>query len=549
MAAWHPFQDWRRHAGTTRTNKFENPKLHKTSPDLRGSVQARVTHNTARRVRDRMQPLFVLPSELATMKCSALRCHSPLLSFCLIPVLASCSGSARVIPDADGDEEAIGTALVEVDPAQRLQAIEGFGASVAWYGELFTEHPNRAALAQLLFADLGIDILRLRNQYRKAGDVPDANGVAIVQAATESLGHPPRTLLTSWAPPASLKASGIANCSGDSDTGCTLRKNTDGSFPYDEFARYWVESIQAYRTEGLDPYYVSIQNEPDFVPNGWEGCRFDPIEQNGFPGYDRALDAVATQFSSAAIPTRLIGPDSAHLLNGAVLKYVEAAKPGQLYGIAHHLYDGNSWKNPDGFYVPMADIAQTFPELPKFQTEFSPTDQAGKAVQGGFEVAWLIHHSIAIEHASAYLHWELFWPTSGLVAIDNPHDPSRWTSANGYTIREPYYAMRHFSRYTDPGDRVLKTSVDATDVLATAFLAPDGSRLTVVVLNTSNAQRSFSLKLGGFAYVASKSFTTTSDVPWQPGAEFAPESDPTEVALPPRSVMTIAFANDPALLR
>src|SRR5512133_1923210 len=60
VAAWHPFQDWRRDAGTTRTNKFENPKLHKTSLDLRGVVQARVSHN-ARRVRDRMQPLSILP--------------------------------------------------------------------------------------------------------------------------------------------------------------------------------------------------------------------------------------------------------------------------------------------------------------------------------------------------------------------------------------------------------------------------------------------------------------------------------------------------------
>lgn len=448
----------------------------------------------------------------------------------------------------NGDEESIsGPAVVEIDPTQRLQTLEGFGASVAWYGELFTDHPNRAALAQLLFADLGIDIIRLRNQYRAAGDIPDPTGVAIVQYAAQSLGHTPRTLLTSWAPPASLKASGVAKCSGNADTGCTLRKNADGSFPYEDFATYWLDSIRAYQAEGLDPYYVSIQNEPDFVPNGWEGCRFDPIEQNGFPGYDRALDAVATRFGKEGIAARLIGADSAHLLNGAVLKYVAASKPGQLYGAAHHLYDGSSWKNPDSFYMPMADLAQAYPDLPKFQTEFSPTDDDGKAVQGGFEVAWLIHNSMAVEHASAYLHWELFWPTSGLVAIEGSRDPAQWTTPDGYTIREPYYAMRHYSRYTDPGDLVVKTKVDGSDVLATAYVAPDQSRLTIVLLNTSSKQRSFSLTLGGFAFVASKGFTTTADAPWQP-IELTPGSETSELAMAPKSVMTLAFANDASRL-
>lgn len=451
--------------------------------------------------------------------------------------------------DFDEEVEAVtDLAAVRIDSAQELQTLEGFGASVAWYGNWFPGHPNRAEISRILFADLGIDILRLRNVYRPDIAPPDEAALEVLRSAEASLGHPLRTLLTSWSPPGELKKSGVARCTGSSDTGCTLRRNADGTFPYDEFAGFWLDSIQAYRASGIEPYYVSIQNEPDFVPNGWEGCRFDPSENEAFPGYDRALDAVSSRFRAANIGARLIGSDSAHLANGGVISYVSSTLPGQLYGIAHHLYDGNTWKNPDGFYAAMSELAQDLPNLPKFQSEFSPTDTQGKAEQGGFEVAWLIHNSIAIEQASAYLHWELFWNGAGLVSLENPDAPNSWTTTKGYTIREPYYAMRHFSRYTDPGDRVvLSTTTGSRDVRVTSYLNPTRSRLTVVVLNIATDPRRYTLDLAGFEFSASLNFLTTQAAPWQTLTPPAP-GDSAEISLPPKAMQTLVFATDPALL-
>lgn len=472
-----------------------------------------------------------------------------LLALLVSSPIAGCAGSPRTTEFEGEDDPVVDFASlrVELEPVQQI--LEGFGASVAWYGELFTQHPNRAELAQILFTDLGIDILRLRNQYNATESAPDPAGLEVYRSAESTLGHPLRVLLTSWSPPAALKKSGLTRCTGTADDGCTLRLNADGSFPYDEFASYWLESILAYRASGLDPYYVSIQNEPDFAPSGWDGCRFEPTEQPGsFPGYDRALEAVAARLQTASISTRFVGADTAHLANGRVISYV-AATGRTLYGVAHHLYDGSTWQGPDSFYSAMSDLATAVPDLPKFQTEFSPTDTQGQAVQGGFEVAWLIHDSIAFEHASAYLHWELFWPNSGLVAIENPQEPSKWTTTRGYALREPYHAVRHYARYTSPGDRVLTVASEGSpDVRATAYLDPAGSRLTLVLLNVAKVPRHYSLDLSGFRFSASLNVLTTPDTPWQVSAPVTPDAV-SKITLPPKSIQTLVFATDPTLLQ
>jgi glucuronoarabinoxylan endo-1,4-beta-xylanase len=457
-----------------------------------------------------------------------------------MPASIACSGS-RDIRNKQDDVVISNAALVTVDASVQLQTLEGFGASIAWYANLFTDHPHRDALAQLLFHDLGLDIIRMRNQHRTAGDSPDPDGVKIYQAAEASLGHPPRVLLTSWSPPAALKASNKTDCNDkDTDQTCSLRINSDGSYPYEEFADYWLESIQTYHTLGIDPYYVSIQNEPDYRPTNWEGCMFNDTERAGLPGYDQALAAVTRRFREANVGTRLLAGDTAHLRNGAPIRYAAAPDATAIYGVAHHLYDGNDWMMPDKFASAMADVATAFPNLPKFQTEFSPT-QDGKAVEGGFEVAWLIHNAVAYEGAAAYLHWELIWPSSGLIAVEWSKDPSKWTTSDGYTIRPPYYSMRHFARYTDPGDHVVQTTSDASKLLSTAYLSPDGTRLTVVLLNAATSLKDVTLDLQGFPFAASLTFLTTSEAAWQPGDPLDP-SVVNHVQLPARGIMTVVLS-------
>ena len=179
-------------------------------------------------------------------------------------------------------------ATVTVDVGQRFQVLEGFGASVAWYGDWLTKHPRKREIYELMFRDLGLDILRLRNSYRETGGNFDPVAAELVSEATSSLDHAPSVLLTSWSPPARLKANGKTECRGESS--CTL-KQENGSFLYAEFADYWRQALHAYAALGVNPTWISIQNEPDFIPPSWEGCRFDAGEGT-YPSYQKALAAV-----------------------------------------------------------------------------------------------------------------------------------------------------------------------------------------------------------------------------------------------------------------
>src|SRR5215475_9172790 len=56
---------------------------------------------------------------------------------------------------------------VRVLPAERHQTLAGFGASLAWHLEKVVGRYTPAGIYDVLFPQLGLDILRLRNRYQR----------------------------------------------------------------------------------------------------------------------------------------------------------------------------------------------------------------------------------------------------------------------------------------------------------------------------------------------------------------------------------------------
>src|SRR5262245_35884172 len=142
-------------------------------------------------------------------------------------------------------------ATVKLAPAERHQRLEGFGASVAWYLDKITRNPP-PGLDDVLFKELGLDIIRFRNRWHRTelDDRDTSQEVEILRRATRSLGHAPRILMSSWAPPGALKANGQERCKSNKD--CTLVKE-NGQFVYDKFGDYWHDSLVDYAKLGIVP--------------------------------------------------------------------------------------------------------------------------------------------------------------------------------------------------------------------------------------------------------------------------------------------------------
>jgi glucuronoarabinoxylan endo-1,4-beta-xylanase len=271
-------------------------------------------------------------------------------------------------------------ASLTITPSEHHQMLEGFGASVAWYQNKLVPNPPKG-IFDLLFPELGLDILRLRNRYHrmvKRDDDNIAEDVEILKRATAALGRRPKVLLSSWSPPADLKANRAEDCHGNDD--CTLVRE-NGQFVYDKFAAYWHDSLAHYASLGIVPDWVSIENEPSFIPPSWEGCKFDPTESARYPGYDRAFAAVHESLSTLPNRPKMLGPEVLGIHHGLLENYVKPMRLDLVDGIAHHIYElGDDkvwdWKDPgpDSFIDEMQAAAALGRETgkPLFQTESEP---------------------------------------------------------------------------------------------------------------------------------------------------------------------------------
>jgi glucuronoarabinoxylan endo-1,4-beta-xylanase len=449
-----------------------------------------------------------------------------------------------------GIAEAPVNVSVVVDTTVPHQVLVGFGAAVAYQSHLLSDRTDD--IYQVLFVDSGLDILRIANWYQNQDHTnttpttpfTDHAQVQIVQkAAAARGGTPPKILMSAWSPPAYLKSNGMtrppANSgSGASDAAGTLIQK-DGAYAYSDYADWWVRSLQAYAAEGVVPDYISIQNEPDFFISRWETCLWGPTECASMygittAGYGQALDAVYNAIAASALASRpiMVGPETDVIGNNIVQKYVNGLNLAQLGGIAHHLYGSTEDNpNPDWFNASMRDVASSAAAaaLPTFMTEYSPNAPTM------FDTAWLMNNALTVENVSAYVYWELIWsptPPTGLVTIAGPSPSST------YTINDTYYALKHFARWTDPGWVRVDATSSLSAVRTSAFVSPDGSSLTLVLLNTDAKDHLVTVSPGAFPF-GSLAIYRSSDAS-ERTASVALESDGS-LLLPSRSIATLTY--------
>jgi O-glycosyl hydrolase len=429
---------------------------------------------------------------------------------------------------------------VAIDTHAQHQSLTGFGAAVAYDEADINTHPQKAALYKTLFADLGLDVLRLRNRYGHTGDDDLTATSTLVAAASASLGRTPTLILTSWSPPAMLKANAAVNCSGNADT-CTLTKNAMGGFDYASFANYWKSAIQAYAAAGMFPDYMGIQNNPNWLPTAaqvGEACVFLPSEGtttvpiNGknvtvsYPGYAEAQAAVLGALKGLANLPQVLAPETSD--SASVQSYIGALEPGSVDAVAHHLY-GVDPQNLD--LTGLAGMGDVAPGKPVFQSEMQAD---------GLGTALLIHYTTTVENASAYLQTTL---TSSATGPATNVDALVGLSATDYTIRQPYYAMQHYSRYTDPGWTRIDANSTSTTLLASAWLSPAQDALTVVLVNSGTTAQNAELDLINGERPARSSVSRTVFDGVERGQDLGSLSANAVVTVPARSMVTVAFSN------
>jgi len=401
------------------------------------------------------------------------------------------------------------------------QTLEGFGAAGAWYQSSVVScsrsHPE---IYNILFRDLGIDIYRIRNTYGiDSGYISDTAN--IVQAANNALGHPIRVMNTSWSPQASLK-------SNSNTSQGTLAKDGSGNYRYADFAQWWADSLTAWSNAGVNSYYLNMQNEPGYQDSGWDTCQFDPNEDSSYAGYEQAFAALCTKLNSLPSRPILLAPEGQDTTSTpSYVNALTAADKSNVYGYSHHLYNGSA-DAPDGLIGPMTTLKAAIggDGKPLLQTEFS---KGGPFVwTDAMNLAILMHNALTVEEVSAYLYWELFWVSpSGLVSVSN----------TSYTINPVYYAMKHYSKFTDPNWQRVNADTNSSNLRISAYKDPCEPNAAIVIINTSTtSDMNLILALNGFTPQNSEIYQSKSDANFAYIGTFSTSS---KILLPKQSITTI----------
>jgi O-glycosyl hydrolase len=434
------------------------------------------------------------------------------------------------------------TARVTVDTSTRFQTLIGFGATVGYTNSDIAKHPKKVALLDAMFGQSGIDVLRLQNRHEYSTAEDLASSREIVDRAEQSLGRRPLLILTSWSPPADLKANGATLCEGAPDT-CTLVKLDSGGFDYADFADWWRASLDAYAEEGIMPDYIGIQNNPNWTPgasDSKEACRFLPTEGTTtvsvdgedvdveYPGFTEALAAVVQGLAGLASRPKIMVPEVTGVTS--VGDYVSQMDLSNVDAIAHHLYGTDPANVKVEEFEANAELSQQY-ELPILQTEMQ-SDGLGTAI--------LMHYTLAVENASAYVQNDFVRRPASLT--ENPEALIDLT-ADDFTLQAPYFTMRHFALDTGPGwVRVGATSEDA-DLLSSAWLSPEEDALTLVLVNAGLTEIDARVEFEQ-QEPASAEVTRTAFEGVEQGAALGELSAEHVVRVPGHSIVTVAMRND-----
>lgn len=416
---------------------------------------------------------------------------------------------------------------IKVNTDVTYQTVAGFGASLAYYENWLTAHPNRAEIYNAIFGELSLDILRVRNAYGyDAGMINRVKEFA--QAAQKSLGKPIEIMVSSWSPPGSMKSNKTATNGG------TIKYTVSGgkvNFQYEEFAHWWNESLNNYNANGIYPAYISIQNEPDYKDT-WETCLLSPTETvkttDTIAGYNKALNAVYDTVLKRNQKPRIIGPETVGIGYNAVENYINALDIRKIDGIAHHLYHGVDENDPYASTY-FAKAGSFHPEKPHFMTEYNRGDW--------FSLAGLIYKTLNDENSVAYLYWDLIWSGGGLVNLEYPWDASHWQTPKGYTKTKEFYSFKQFSAFIHPGWKRVNVTSSGSLVKILAFTSAGKDSATLVAVNTSaTASSDVKITLPGYKIIESKIYRTSST---ENGVIYPAATD--SITLKPKSITTVAM--------
>jgi glucosylceramidase len=396
---------------------------------------------------------------------------------------------------------------IEVNTDKTFQEMDGFGFTLTGGSAFHINNMSAAKRHELLtelFAfdkeNIGISYLRislgasdLDAEVFSYNDLPegetdvnmerfslDPDRKFLIPVLKEILTINPeiKIMASPWSPPTWMKTN-------NSSKGGSLKPEF-----YDAYAKYFVKYVQEMQKEGITIDAITVQNEP-LHPGNNPSLLMPAEEQATF-----IKTSLGPAFETAGIKTKIIIYD--HNADRpdypiSILNDPEAAK--YIDGSAFHLYGG--------VIENVSQVHEAHPNKNLYFTEQwigAPGDFAG-------DFRWHIKNLVigaSRNWCKTVLEWNL-----AADPQQKPHTPGGCDRCLGaltidgdLVTREPaYYIVAHASKFVRPGSLRIDSNIPE-GLPNVAFKTPAG-KVVVIVLNDSDSEKTFNLKVGKETFTTS----------------------------------------------
>lgn len=311
----------------------------------------------------------------------------------------------------------------------------------------------------------------------------------LIKEAIRAAGGKLTLFASPWSPPAWMKTN------NDMLHGGKLKPEYQ-----DSWANVYVKFIQAYEKAGIPVWGYTVQNE-EMAKQTWESCIFTAEEERDFVKMHLGPAMQKAGLSSKKLMIWDHNRDLMYQRASTVLEDPEASK--FVWGIAYHWYESLMSKEAGMNFEGERRVAQAFPDKPLMLTEgcaadFDPKvfddwafgEKYGQSMINDFNigtVGWT-DWNILLDERGGPNHVGNFC----MAPIHADLKTGKLIYTNGY------YYLGHFSKFVKPGAKRVACNPSRANLLATAFLNPDG-KLAVIVMNKTDADIDYYLWIKGQA--------------------------------------------------
>jgi O-glycosyl hydrolase len=430
------------------------------------------------------------------------------------PGIAQCDPKTGLFGSCSTD--VLGVPKITIDGNSVHQTIDGFGTSEDTSAPNLYHWADAPHILDLAFSQergIGLTIFRsqivpeLNPNKDTFNDLADPEQLwtmkeAVSRGVTKVFG-------SVWSPTAWMKTNGqFTNCDYN-DKGEAVNC-VDGALKtenYQDFADLLSHYANEYaRTNAVDIYAVSIQNEPD-VNAPWGSCKWTPTQIKSF-----LADYLSPTFAANHIGAKVIAPEtSGWNLEEKYMSetYKNPAAAGRLDIAAAHLYGGD----PSKIFQDALTHGKKI-----WQTEASTNYNVfpGGELSNALSWATLIHQSLTDAEVNAWV-WYIFaakhvdgteWPNM-LISLEVPPDAPN--SNTGKTlVSKSFWALGNFSKFVRPGfvriDALPTPYVDPS-LYTSAYKDPVTGQFVIVTINASTHDIDVKFDTVGFPGWTSSSVT------------------------------------------